>query len=104
MRPANLDSLGFKYAIGDTLLHAGMAHVKPPAPERPDAPAWALSRQISAMTCIRLVVTERIAQECPGGVQLKYGVTAVRGADGHLDGSGVLLEEELIPLPSPAAK
>ncbi len=102
MRPINLDSLGFKFAIGDVVLHRGMAHAKaPPVASDEVKPDWELFRGArSALRCARFVITQRLAQECSGGVQLMYSGTWCDGETGHISGSVMLHEAELIPLPT----
>ena len=82
--PQNLDSVGFKYQIGDVLIHKALN--------------W-LQTKTSAQTFVQIVVLERLAQECPGGVQLHYNCRIV-GPDGQLCSDKCLHEHELMPLPT----
>ncbi len=73
----------FKYQIGDMVIHK--------------------SHEGDAFP-IRWVVTERIAQECPGGVQLKYRCNgSVHSGSAHQISASlveaVMLEVELLPAP-----
>lgn len=100
-RPTTLNDLGFRYAIGDVLQHKGIAHrqaEKPPT-EKEDWDLRRLARDARpSHLCCTLVVLERIAQECPGGVQFKYHCAACEPTTGNIvKGLAEFLEEELIP-------
>ena|ERR1700727_1017591 len=99
MRPTNLDSLGFKFAIGDVLIHKGMAHIKPYKEESERSFRSLRELMATPETCARFVVTERIAQECPGGVQLKYVAVCCDPRTGGISQPLCLMEEELVLLP-----
>ena len=70
--------VNFKFAIGDLVYTKGaVAH------------SMSMARIGEVSSPIELIVCERIRQECPGGVQLKYLV-----GDQHWQ----FLEEELCPV------
>ena len=82
----------FKFQMGDVLVHKAHAGLPPASKE-----SFQMFQDASIKTCVRFVVTERVAQECPGGVQLHYICRGVKGMD---VGTNVdLLEEELMLFP-----
>jgi len=92
----NLNEVGFKYAIGDVVIHKGIAGVQPP--DEKDKEWGNIRSKVTTANCVRFVIVERIAQECHGGVQLLYMATAVTH-EGHISTPHKFAEFELIPLP-----
>lgn len=81
----NLDAVGFKYKIGDLLVHKGLL------------PLSTEEKGYRMMERVIYVVVGRIAEECPGGVQLHYAVSACKNPFGAVV-SGIRLHEiEVLP-------
>ncbi len=80
----NLDVVGFKFKIGDIVYHK----LKTSSEYKPE--------QIQKTP---LLIIERMAQECHGGVQLKYlcrvGTSASRGLTFDPSNNYVMMEMEL---------
>jgi hypothetical protein len=94
-----MTALGFKFNIGDVLMHVGMAGIKLPPTSKDDKEEWFSMRpKVTTATVAKFVVCERIAQECPGGIQLKYLCTGV-SADGHTAKTLEMHQHELMPIP-----
>ena len=100
MPQTTLDELGFKFAIGDILIHRGASHVKEPNAE--DKQAFLRDRP-SPADLTRFVVLERHAVECHGGVQRLYLVNACDARTGDCAAQYMRLSEtELTQAPASA--
>ena len=95
--------IDFKFMIGDRLTHQAMPDLLARAnDEEATSPKW-LSRQPRTACC--LVVTSRLWEECPGGVQRKYVCRLCWADSTGNQGLGVVTqgqvfhEEELMLMP-----
>lgn len=89
-----LEDFGFKFQIGDNLMHAG-ATVFVGTEDK-------VYLHETRLACFHVV--ERVAQECHGGTQRFYVCRAV-SPNGHIaDPCFRLAETELVPYPPPSPK
>ena len=79
--PEAMNALGFKFQIGDIVVPRGTCELNPSETHR-------------------YRVTERLASESSGGVQLLYGLRAF-GPDGGLAGQGLMVEEVMLEASEP---
>jgi hypothetical protein len=77
---------GFRFEIGDVITMKAML----PSPSRWESPQ-------------RLVVVERLTQECHGGIQRHYGVRAVNKGNSYLGGQDWSFMTVLVQITEPEA-
>lgn len=83
----------FKFAIGEFVAsRAEIESLKCRGQAVGSEFRWAASAEFRRFVVYQ--VSERIAQECPGGVQIKYAVSA----GNLLPGAAIILEGQLMPL------
>lgn len=118
-RPENLNGLGFKFQLGDILIHKGAAHhFKPPFVEEiassgsTENEMVAIARDIERYAAsinsprqsriARFVVLARSATEYPHGVRHTYSGSWCNGETGICSEDFTVSEDEVVLLPRQA--